>query len=665
MAPKISSPIGHRVISRLALLIWLSLLVFWMVRDTLALPYLWDDFGHAQLVAEIRAGLQPFWSLIAVPFHGQTVVLLRLLFWLGTLAGGMDPTWVRAGVAVAHVAGALGCAILCERWTGSVLAGWIGGTVYAGAAGFANELLWWPSSGIFCLGAAFLIFAMVFLDPGARNPKVALSLSVLMIVLGALGLNAVPVAALGLPIYCCLVMPSTPFWRRRAPMVCFAVILCLLAALAWQQAVQGGLPHIQTPVRGLWLGAWVIGTAPLRFFSAWTTLPIPGFLTICALAPLAWLPLLASIRLLDLHYRRVLMAVWTPAVVIAFLIGVARVDYPGYHYGPGVLYIGDRYYYFFLFPLATHIALVLSVGSKYVAKARMPVRLAAYASLTICIAAALLASRTRYLANVPESQFEAASHALRQGMQLVEVIREYAAKQSDGILRLTDGPIPADGAWNNRVTLAFLVYTRFPNGLTGVRIVNGPLPDSEEVIQNSILDRWAAVANLASHPACVVGGRLQPVRSSSSIDFHNASYEEDLIDGFSYWEGNLRWIGGRASLRLTPAPGDLVVSAYAPLDLLQKKWPDLRAVNVSAAIDGSPIGRFAIDSPGVHEYRLQHSAVAIRHDAKAEITLTTDFVWHARDLMPQSLDERDLSIALTAIGFGDPTTDRTLCSLRK
>ena len=33
------------------------------------------------------------------------------------------------------------------------------------------------------------------------------------------------------------------------------------------------------------------------------------------------------------------------------------------------------------------------------------------------------------------------------------------------------------------------------------------------------------------------------------------------------------------------------------------------------------------------------------------ITLISDFVWHARDIFPQSLDDRDLSVAISSIGF--------------
>src|SRR3984885_13229026 len=109
------------------LILWLTMLVFWTVRRTLGLPYLSDDFEHGQLIAQIRAGLEPGWDLIALPFHGQTLVLLRLIFWFGTLAGGMNLAWVRLAICGVHIAGATGCAILCTRWTGRLM-GFIAGT---------------------------------------------------------------------------------------------------------------------------------------------------------------------------------------------------------------------------------------------------------------------------------------------------------------------------------------------------------------------------------------------------------------------------------------------------------------------------------------------------------------------------------------------------------
>jgi hypothetical protein len=193
---------------------WLALLVLAMARGTLSLPYLSDDFEHGQLIAQIRAGLAPGRNLFTLSFHGQTLVLLRLLFWVGTMAGGMSLTWVRLGICAAHIAGAVACAVLCTRWTGSRFAGFLAGTLYAGALGFINEQIWWPSSAIFCLGAAFLLLAFVALDQDTKNPSAA----VLLLIVAALGLNGVLVAALALPLYCWL------FGRRRTAAILIIAI---------------------------------------------------------------------------------------------------------------------------------------------------------------------------------------------------------------------------------------------------------------------------------------------------------------------------------------------------------------------------------------------------------------------------------------------------------
>jgi len=67
-------------------------------------------------------------------------------------------------------------------------------------------------------------------------------------------------------------------------------------------------------------------------------------------------------------------------------------------------------------------------------------------------------------------------------------------------------------------------------------------------------------------------------------------------------------------------------------------------------VNGKAVGELAITEAGTHDYRL--NAGALTPGKAAEITLTSDVVWHARDIFPQSLDERNLSIAIAAIGFG-------------
>jgi hypothetical protein len=576
----------------LLLTAWLALLVLAMVRTTLALPYLSDDFEHGQLITQIRAGLEPGRDLMVRPFHGQTLVLLRLIFWFGTLAGGMNLTWVRIGICAAHIGGAVGCAVLCTRWTGSKLAGFMAGTLYAGALGFIGEQIWWPSSGIFCLGVTFLIFALVALS------HARIRLCVLMLALAALGLNGILAAALGLPICYWLVR------RSRPPPALLIAVTALWAVGFW---------WVGSSWRGLGLGAWLVFTAPLRFFGSWTTFALPGFQTIWKLAPLAWLPLLASVWFLKLDSRRNTLAVWTPAILLALLVGMARADYP-FRFGPGSLYTADRYYYVFLFPIVTQCVLFLSSFQWH-----------RWGTLALCaiLAAALLGSRAHYLANVPRGNFEASGRALERGRRLVQTIRSSTERP----LVLTDASIPMDGARNNSLTLAFLIYSEYPRGIPGVRLIREPLSAQQAAIQSSLLKPWV---------------RATPSR----IDFRTASYEEDLDSGFSWWEAPFRWMSGRGSLHLMAAPGDLVISAFAPVDQLH------RPIHVAVTVNGKAVGELAIAEPGMRDYRFNVGAVTPGPGQPVEITLTSDVVWHARDFFPQSLDERDLSIAISAIGFG-------------
>jgi hypothetical protein len=477
--------------------------------------------------------------------------------------------------------------------------GFIAGTLYAGALGFINEQIWWPSSAIFCLGAAFLILATVAIE------RDSLGWAVLTLIIAFLGLNGVLIPALILPLYCWL------SGRRRAAGVLLGVILALLALAYWQQTIHHDREQISLSLRGFELGAWLIGTAPFRFFSGFTTFAMAGFQTILKWSPVAWLPLLGSAWFMNARQRRILLAVWTPAILLAVLVGLARANYYPDRYGPGVLYIADRYYYFFLFPLVTQCVLFLST-----------LRLNRLGTLAVfgILAAALIGSRAHYLANVPRLNFELASRALDQGRILVQTIRNSKTRP----LLLTDATIPMDGAHMNALTLAFLIYSEYPHGIPGVRFVRGPLDAQEAAIEKSLLKPWTRAA-------------------SSAINFKAASYQEDLTSGFSWWEPPFRWMAGRASLHLIAAPGDLVITAYAPVDQLH------RAIHVSISVNGKAVGSFAISDPGTHDYRL--AVGTLRPGNTADVTLTSDLVWHARDIFPQSLDERDLSIAVSAIGF--------------
>lgn len=560
---------------------WLAVLALWMVRGTLALPYLSDDFEHGQLIAEIRAGLLQGRDVVIQPFHGQATVLLRLLFWFGTMAGGMSLVWVRLGIVAAHVAGAVGCAVLCARWTGSRLPGWIAGTLYAGALGFIGEQIWWPSSAIFCLGVTFLIFALLAMD------RERVWLCVAMVALAALGLNGILAAAIGLPI-CYWLMRG-----KRPPVLMLAGGAALLVIGFWR---------VGASWRGAELGAWLVFTAPFRFFGSWLPIGWPGFRTIVWLSALVGLAMITSFWLMKERYRRAALALWIPAVLLAMLVGMARADYP-FKFGPGSLYTSDRYYYIFLLPLTAQCVLLLSSFS-----------LPRWA--VVVMAAALFGSRAHYLGDVPRASFAATGHALQEGRRIVETIRAFPSRP----LTLAETEISLEGARYDTVSLAFLIYGEYPRGLPGVRVAR----QTRTATEDSLLKPWMRVP-------------------SSRIDFKDASYEEDLNSGFSWWDRPFRWMSGRGELHLIAASGDLVIGAYAPVDQLH------RPIHVSVNVNGQAAGGFTVATTGLRDYRLPMPALA--PGSVTTITLTSDLVWHARDIFPDNLDDRDLSIAISAIGF--------------
>ncbi|HEX5228716.1 MAG TPA: hypothetical protein VFW44_13445 [Bryobacteraceae bacterium] len=582
-------------LARALFVLWLAAIVFAIAYPTLNLPYISDDFEHGQLVAQIRAGLQPGSHLITVPFHGQTLVLLRLIFWLGTMAGHMSLAWVRFAICLVHIAAAIGCAMLCARWTGSRRAAFFAGTLYAGALGFINEQVWWPSSAIFCLGAAFFILAMTAIEYGALGWAIAL------LIVAALGMNGVLIPALILPVYCWIL------GRRRDAKILLGVIAALLALAFWQQTRTHDREPIEFSLRALELGAWLIGTAPFRFFAGFTTLAVPGFRTILHWSAVAWLPFAASAWMLRKHHGRALLLAWLPAVIISLMVGFTRANYHD-RYGPGVLYVADRYYYFFLLPLVVQLILLATA-----------VRLPRWIAPAV-LAAALIGSAVHFRANITLGHFDSSARAIAQGRAIVQTIQSSSVRP----LVLSDAPIYIDGALKNTMSLAFLIYAEYPRGISGVQMIRGRLDPQQAAVQDSLLRPW-----------------LKPL--SSRVDFKARSYEEALISGFSWWEAPFRWMGPRGELRLIAAPGPLVISAYAPVDQLR------RPIELTVSVNGVAIGQLAISNPGLIEYSLPVSGITL--GTTADIVLTSDFVWHARDIFPDSLDERDLSIAISSIGF--------------
>jgi len=194
------------------------------------------------------------------------------------------------------------------------------------------------------------------------------------------------------------------------------------------------------------------------------------------------------------------------------------------------------------------------------------------------------------------------------------------------------------------------------------------IPPVDVAAENQLLDGWSQAMGTAS-PVCVVNGSLVDVREASWINFRKGPFDNDVVSGFYPWEKAFRWMGRSGTVRLQGSGGDsLVIRAQVPLNLLQKKWSNIRGLRARVHADSTPVGEIFISHPE-EEFRLPlpneiRAKIAPGHGI--EVTLESELVWRGVDVnIP---DDRELSLALVAIGFSPPeegtATSPSSCSAR-
>jgi hypothetical protein len=92
------------------------------------------------------------------------------------------------------------------------------------------------------------------------------------------------------------------------------------------------------------------------------------------------------------------------------------------------------------------------------------------------------------------------------------------------------------------------------------------------------------------------------------------------------------------------------------LDFLRKKWPKLPGIRVGVDVEGATLGHVFIDRLDEQEFRVPIPAAFPRKGigSDLEVTLRSEQSWRAIDVDPSVLDERNLGLALIAIGFQQP-----------
>ncbi len=640
----------------LALFAWLSccsVFVFWRA---FPLAYALDDMDMLADLATMRAGHIPFYLYLVQPHNEHLVPLLRLLFCGASWVSGIDAWAARIAVVLVHVAGAMACAILTSYVSRNRLAPWLAGTMYAGAAGFAGSVVWEITIGVFSISAMLLSFAILVVAGPSANGRAALIASLALVLASCMGMAAgAVVAATSIPAYIFLANPKLALNRWRA--ILAYLLLAVLILLGSSVALAHWGVSATLRISGLLGGGWLILTAPFRFLVAWIPRPDALFarspLPTAALSVVAWVILLISSYWLEKRTRILLLALWAGDCVFVLLIGLGRPDSTLYD-----LFVTDRYYYFFLLPLSIHAAAFAAAWiERLTANGRIARQLAAVAVISM-IAAALVGSREKLDERIPWPIWRLHETAFLRGKALVRLAAARAsARHGSRELLLSDGEIPFDGVHKDRIALSTLFFTEFPNGVPGVKWTYGEpgIPASDARVENQLFDGWSQAIGIAS-PVCVVEGVLQELPTVGGIDFRKGPFAKAVVRGFHAWEPPFRWMTQSGTVRFVGnGGGSLMIRAQAPLTLLRKKWPDLRGLRAEVQVDSVPVGEIFITREDGQRFDLPLPA-EIRSkmgpNDSIDVTLRSELTWTGADV--NITDDRELSLALIAIGLSDP-----------
>jgi hypothetical protein len=619
-----------------------ALLVFW---PAIGLPYAFDDIRQLTWLAQVRTGESSVLRWLLTPHNEHTVPLLRALFWGATSLKGADPSLFRVGLVLLHASAAVATGLLVLVHTRASAAAWTATLVYAGAAGFSGSVVWSPTIAVFGLAGAGVAwaFAVLALDParGWRSWGAALGL----IMAGSTALNTTPVLAAGVPTYRVLTGPRMEPWRRLATVAAYGVLAGLTLVLAWLNLHRhAGTTRVSWGATAFLSGAWIVYTAPLKFAAGWLPLGIGGIPLIAWQAGIAWSATVLGWLGVRPEDRRVLATLWTGPVALALTIGLGRA-----WLGLGPIYLTDRYYYAFLLPLAAHAGFLARAPAAAVAGWARPWRLAVGTGLMVLAVAGVLASRASLGGTVPWVIFAFHARAWAQGAVLADLVAA-SPPTAERVAAFADGLIPFDGVSAPGLSLRTLVMTRHPAPLPNVRFTHDVVGADDAAAQNRVLTAWAERIGLDGSPVRVEAGRLRDVRPTVWLDFRRGAHQHAVVSGLQGWDATHRWTSGEAAVRLTPAPGDLVIVATVPLDWLRRKWPTLPGVRVSLSADGTALGEILVTEAAEQTFRIPFPA-DLRARGGFVLSLRPHVQWRPADLEPGSLDGRLLGIAVHAVGF--------------
>ncbi len=491
-------------------------LVFWR---SFHVSYGFDDIAHLHALAALRSGEMSFTTWFFYQHNEHIVPLLRLYFMAATKISGLSSAAMHVMIFLNYALGAFACAWILFSFTRSRLGAFLAGTIYVAAGGFAGSTVWQPTAAQFSVAGTPLILATaIVVSPYARK-RWADAAVLLLIVVSAMGMGAMAVTALSIPLYLFLAKPDTIAPARRNLMISLSVLLsaALLLATRWLMY----LHSVRAPefaMQGIYDGLFLVFVTPGRFLLSWTPF-LEASLPIQLSAALAgWILLILTLGWVSKPLRVLLIALWAGNGLLALLIGLGRYKIDSYH----DLFVTDRYHYFFLLPLTLQAATALDHMTRRFLQGAGPSRKIATSGILGCVMlAALVMSHIQLDKGMFWWVIEQHQLEFREAKVLAKIVRATAARQK---LHLEDGTIRFPGDMNLHLGFSCILFTQFPKGLPGVQWSLSstpsssvgwpyhvqPIADADAAVQNQIFDEWSKKLNRPPY-SCVLGGKIHDV----------------------------------------------------------------------------------------------------------------------------------------------------------
>jgi hypothetical protein len=600
---------------------------------SLSMPFFADDIDLLHRTGNYRAGNLSLGDYLAVNHNEHRMPVMRLMVLAATIPGQLDARAFHLAVLAVHI----GCGMLVALMVLPAFGGTyalLAGAMFAASGAFSSMVVWAPTSAVFSLSLFFILLARHAIA-GMPHPRIGIASVALL--LAALSLNGSVVAVVPFSIAFWEKLGST---RARRLAVVTAWMIGAMLVFRWSSA-SFVAPAGGDAVAQLWPaarnGLFLLFSASVRWIRAWVWAS-PG--TVPHVFELLGGSAVASLAVLTLprDLRRQALALFASAGLIALAVGYGRREQP-----LSMLYWTDRYYYAFGAPFAVASVAVARVGIERVGRPWL-----AAALLPVVVAAGSIFTRHQIHPQVTADHIQAHSAAMVQARALVSLLRAEAAS---GPMRVRDGFIPLPGVHKNGMTLLAIVRGIAPRGVEGLEFVHAGAPTDDDRL-NTVFRDWSRHTGWSDSPVLAESGRLTTV-DSADVDFRKGPFDRQIGAGFHSWGLSVRsrWLSNRGSVTL-PYDGQksVVIEAHVPGRALRDAGILTASDRVSVRAGGVPIGALDFqhgDSVNQTFPLPQGMATSV------EISFESSFTWYARQVYPNNLDPRELSITVVAVRLVD------------